>query len=86
MASLEKGSAEARQPQSVPRSAGVAIVGSPRSSTTILAWTLAAHPRFATSAESDYLLDLFDRGHLHLGCRRAYERPDEGWLKTIGVG
>ena len=45
------------------RSPGVFIIGCPRSGTSVFSWALAAHPNFWTSAESDYLADLFGRKH-----------------------
>src|SRR5262245_43980994 len=42
----------------------VFIVGSPRSGTTILAWSLAKHSHFWTSDESQILWDLFEGGRL----------------------
>jgi len=67
------------------RSQGVFIVGSPRSGTSVLSWALARHPNFWTSAESDYLLELYGGGHLHEVYKRAFGRPDGGWLKRQNV-
>ena len=67
------------------RSQGVFIVGSPRSGTSVLSWALARHPSFWTSAESDYLLDLYGGGHLHEVYKKAFGRPDGGWLKRQKV-
>ena len=68
------------------RSRGVFIIGCPRSGTSMLAWTLAQHRSFWTSAESDYLTTLFGKGHLLGVYDKAFNRPDRGWLKKEGVG
>ena len=68
------------------RSRGVFVIGCPRSGTSVFSWALAQHPSFWTSAESDYLLDLFGGGHLHRAYKQAYERKDSGWLKKQNVG
>ena len=79
------------------RSTGVFIIGCPRSGTSVFAWALAQHENFFTSSESDFLLQLFGKGHVHDAYRQAYERHDRGWLKlhevdfpefaaTIGLG
>lgn len=67
------------------RSRGVFIIGCPRSGTSVFAWALAQHENFWTSAESDYLLQLFGNGHVRGAYKQAYERPDRGWLKLHGV-
>ena len=67
------------------RSRGVFVLGCPRSGTSVFSWALAQHPNFWTSAESDYLLELFGGGHLHSAYRRAFERKDGGWLKKENV-
>lgn len=59
----------------------VFILGCPRSGTSVLSWALAQHRAFWTSAESDFLFFLFGQGRLGSAFRRAYDRPDEGWLK-----
>ncbi|MGA7303838.1 MAG: sulfotransferase [Rhodothermales bacterium] len=63
----------------------VFIVGCPRSGTSALSWSLAQHPRMWTSAESDFLLDLFGKGRLKEIYDHAYARPDQGWLKKNEV-
>jgi hypothetical protein len=68
------------------RSPGVFVIGCPRSGTSVLSWSLAAHPNFWTSAESDYLLDLFGSVDLHSAYKRAVSRPDGGWLQKNKVG
>ncbi len=68
------------------RSRGVFVIGCPRSGTSVFSWALAQHPNFWTSAESDYLLELFGGGHLHGVYKRAFERKDGGWLKKQNVG
>ena len=67
------------------RSRGVFVIGCPRSGTSMLAWTLAQHRSFWTSAESDYLSTLFAKGHLLGVYEEAFNRPDRGWLKKEGV-
>lgn len=68
------------------RSPGVFIIGCPRSGTSVFSWALAAHPRFVTGPESDYLLYLFGQGRVHESYRTAYDRPDKGWLLHHQVG
>jgi len=72
--------------QAEGRSKGVFVIGCPRSGTSVLSWSLAAHPNFWTSAESDYLLDLFGSVDLHAAFKRAASRPDGGWLTKNNVG
>ena len=47
------------QHQPITVSAPVFIIGCPRSGTSALAWSVANHPDFWTSAESDFLMPLF---------------------------
>jgi hypothetical protein len=57
----------------------VFVVGSPRSGTTILAWSLAKHSHFWTSDETQILWDLFEGGRLG----RNYQNKDNydgSWL------
>ena len=68
------------------RVAGVFILGAPRSGTSIFSWAVGAHPSFDTSAESDFLLTLFGGARLHQSYKKAYDRPDVGWLKQMEVG
>lgn len=63
----------------------VFIIGCPRSGTSALAWSIAQHPRFWTSAESDFIHYLFGKGKLKADFQLAYQRPDVGWLKKHGV-
>ena len=58
----------------------VLVLGCPRSGTSVLAWAIAQNREFWTSAESDFLIHLFGRGQLHTSFKKAYERPDGGWL------
>jgi hypothetical protein len=51
----------------------------------VLAWAIAQHDAFWTSAESDFLIFLFGQGKLQSAYRKSYVRPDEGWLKKHGV-
>src|SRR5262245_28255031 len=62
------------------------IIGSPRSGTTILAWSLAQHSQLWTSAESDFLFHLFGNGHAERAFRKATEVAGDRWLKAEGVG
>src|SRR6516162_11960390 len=62
------------------------IIGSPRSGTTILAWSLAQHSQLWTSEESDILFDLLGRGHVDKAFNCARARPGGiDWLKVNGV-
>src|SRR5207253_4877727 len=56
------------------------IIGSPRSGTTILAWSLAQHNQLWTSDESQILWDLFGDGRLDKNYQRA-GRADGSWLR-----
>ncbi len=69
----------------VNRSSGIFILGSPRSGTSVLAWALAQHPNFHTSAESDFLVDLFGKGQLKAAFANAQSRTDSGWLNEQRV-
>jgi 2-polyprenyl-3-methyl-5-hydroxy-6-metoxy-1,4-benzoquinol methylase len=62
------------------------IIGSPRSGTTILAWSLAQHSQLWTSEESDILFDLLGWGHVDKAFNTARARPGGiDWLKVNGV-
>ncbi len=52
----------------------------------MLAWSLAAHPAFWTSAESDYLHYVFGRRQLRTAYQTAAGRADGGWLQANEVG
>lgn len=56
------------------------ILGSGRSGTSILAWSLAQHPGLCTSSESDFIYYLFGHDRLRSVYQNAYERPDRPWL------
>src|SRR5262245_30168089 len=60
------------------------IIGSPRSGTTILAWSLAQHSELWTSDESQILWDLFGDGRLQKNYQRQ-NRPDGSWLRKQGI-
>src|SRR6266487_3057314 len=60
------------------------IIGSPRSGTTILAWSLAQHSQLWTSDESQILWDLFGDGRLNKNYQRE-GRPDGSWLRKQGI-
>jgi hypothetical protein len=64
----------------------VFIIGSPRSGTSVLAWALAQHSQFWTSAESDILYHLYGHGQADRAYRLAVERPDGSWIQKQGVG
>lgn len=63
----------------------VFVIGSPRSGTSALAWSLAQHPDFWTSAESDFLHHLVGPGHLQAAYHTAASRSDGGWLSQNAV-
>jgi len=59
----------------------VFIIGSPRSGTSALAWSLAQHPELWTSAETDILLFLFQKRWFHEQYRKALSEPEKkNWL------
>ena len=62
------------------------IIGSPRSGTTILAWSLAEHSELWTSEESEFLFDLFPGDRLKRCYERVFNRPHDSWLRAQGVG
>ena len=59
----------------------VFVIGSPRSGTTALAFALGQHPDFATSEESQVLVDLFAKG----GLDKNYDREGGSWLRRQGI-
>jgi hypothetical protein len=70
----------------------VFVVGSPRSGTSILPWSLARHSAFWTSRESDLLFNLFGRRfpgehrpHLEEVFHQTRDRPEGTWLKENRV-
>src|SRR5262245_3379258 len=63
----------------------VFIIGSPRSGTSILSWSLAQHRQLWTSAESDFLYDLFGCGHLEKAFETTRGRPGSTWLREEAV-
>jgi hypothetical protein len=62
----------------------VFIIGSPRSGTTALAWSLARHPAFWACGETQLLLDLFGDGRLEVNYERR-SAPDGSWLHEAQV-
>ena len=69
-------------------SSPVFVIGCPRSGTSALAWALAKHPKFWTSAESNFLVDILKpTGRI----RSIYDHvtrivPDQkGWLNRNSV-
>jgi hypothetical protein len=71
------------QPQLCPDP--IFIIGSPRSGTSILAWSLAHHNQLWTSKEAHILYELFGEGYLEEALQRAKFRPDGSWLQEEGV-
>src|ERR1051325_8455218 len=61
------------------------IIGSPRSGTSILAWSLAQHSQLWTSDESDILYYLFGDDSVEIAFRTSIERRDGSWLKRQEV-
>jgi len=61
----------------------VFVIGAPRSGTSVLAWSVAAHPDFWTSPETDFLYWLFARGHLDEAMSKSIDRSDNGWLTRM---
>jgi hypothetical protein len=64
----------------------VFIVGAPRSGTTALAWALARHRDFWTSAETLILDSLFGDGRIDREIQRWLDRPSASWLRAENVG
>jgi hypothetical protein len=60
------------------------IIGSPRSGTTILGWSLAQHSHLWTSDESQILYDLFSEGRVDENYRRK-EQSGGSWLLKQGI-
>ncbi len=60
------------------------VIGSPRSGTSILAWSLAQHSQLWTSSESDILLHLFGNDCLDIAFQTAKERPG-AWFQEQDV-
>ena len=63
----------------------VFIIGSPRSGTSILAWSLAQHSELWTEAESDIFFYMLKDGHLERAFETSVARPDGTWLANHGV-
>jgi hypothetical protein len=63
----------------------VFIIGAPRSGTTILAESLAKHSHLWASDESEFLLDLFGRGHVDKAFDRTYALKGGSWLRAQSV-
>ncbi len=63
----------------------VFIIGSPRSGTSVLAWSLAQHSELWTEAESDIFFYLLKDGHLERAFETSVARPDGTWLANHGV-
>jgi Sulfotransferase family/Glycosyl transferase family 2 len=63
----------------------VFIIGSPRSGTSILAWSLAQHSELCTEAESDIFYYLIKDGHLERAFQTSVARADGSWLGNHGI-
>jgi GT2 family glycosyltransferase len=63
----------------------VFIIGSPRSGTSILAWSLAEHGELCTEAESDIFYYLLKDGALERAFETSVARADGSWLANHGV-
>jgi hypothetical protein len=61
------------------------IIGSPRSGTSILAWSLAQHSKLWCSQESDFLYYLFGDDCINVAYRTGMVRPDGNWLQATKV-
>jgi GT2 family glycosyltransferase len=61
------------------------ILGSPRSGTSILAWSLAEHSELWTEAESDIFFYLLKDDHLERAYETSVARTDGSWLRNHGV-
>ncbi len=64
----------------------VFIVGSPRSGTSILAWSLNEHPDLWTSGESYLLFELFGNGKAAAAYEFSNSASAGSWLERGGVG
>lgn len=58
----------------------VFVIGCPRSGTSVLAWSLAQHPDFWTSHETDFLAELLGGGHAEQAYAHSTGRA-ETWLR-----
>ena len=63
----------------------VFIIGSPRSGTSILAWSLAQHSELVTEPESDIFYYLLKDGHLERAFETSVARTDGSWLGNHGI-
>jgi len=61
------------------------IIGSPRSGTSILAWSLAQHSELWTEAETDIFFYMLKDGLLERAFETSVGRPDGTWLHNHGV-
>jgi GT2 family glycosyltransferase len=65
--------------------APIFIIGSPRSGTSILAWSLAEHSELGTEAESDIFYYLLKDDHLQRAYETSVARTDGSWLSNHGI-
>jgi glycosyltransferase involved in cell wall biosynthesis len=63
----------------------VFIIGSPRSGTSIMAWSLAQHSELCTEPESDIFYYLLKDGYLESAYETSVTRPDGTWLAAHGI-
>ena len=63
----------------------VFIIGSPRSGTSIVAWSLAQHSALCTESESEIYYHLLKDGHLRRAFETSIARPDGTWLRNRDV-
>ena len=61
------------------------VIGSPRSGTSVLAWSLAQHSDMWTSAESDFLWHLFGQDRFDESFATTMARTDGSWLSKNDV-
>ena len=60
----------------------VFVIGCPRSGTSALSWALAEHPKMWTSAESDFMHQMFKGNMLFDVYKNSMDRPDTCLLYT----
>jgi GT2 family glycosyltransferase len=63
----------------------VFVIGSPRSGTSVLSWSLAQHSELCTEAESDIFYYLLRDGHLERAFETSVGRPDGTWLGNHAI-
>jgi glycosyltransferase involved in cell wall biosynthesis len=63
----------------------VFIIGSPRSGTSILAWSLAQHSELETEAETEIFYNMLKNDHLERAFETSVTRPVPTWLRNHGI-